>query len=260
MADRRNLPIIPKDRTVRHANYLLNFWFSFEYQTPQGELIDNPEPDEESDGRTDLESDLGFGGQPSFNLGGQVNHKNPFLPDFRFDFTRIKFRGSQVLDRNLTMAGVTFRDGQQVDTTLTASTFDMTLVYHPVHVGSFHQPKFVLGLGVTLRLTDAHIYARGLGTWRVGSEKYDVPVIPLGYLMMDIYPYRYIGLHTVVRGISDGTSRWIDGLAELRTSPISQKSWIGAGVRYQDLNVQQPDRSGMNAQILAYVAGVGIRY
>ncbi|MEE2789240.1 MAG: hypothetical protein VX589_18025, partial [Myxococcota bacterium] len=176
------------------------------------------------------------------------------------DFTRIKFSGSQVLDRNLTMAGVTFRDGQQVDTTLTASTFDISLIYHPVRIGPFHRPSFVLGIGITLRLTDAHIYARGLGTWRVGSESYDVPLIPLGYLLMDIFPYRLVGLHTLVRGISDGTSRWIDALAELRTSPISSKAWLGFGVRYQDLQVEQPNGSGMTAQIFAYVAGVGIRY
>ena len=55
---------------------------------------------------------------------------------------------------------------------------------------------------------------------------------------LDIFPYRIASFHLVARGITDGTNRWIDGLAELEVGRRSE-SLRDLSSRFQNLKVEQ---------------------
>ena len=57
-ADRRNYPVEPKRPSIQHANYILQVWLG-RVPNAHGRTNDTPNPDTGSDGRTDLEGDLG---------------------------------------------------------------------------------------------------------------------------------------------------------------------------------------------------------
>jgi hypothetical protein len=117
-----------------------------------------------------------------------------------------------------------------------------------------------VALGATLRSTEALLTVRGIGIWRVGSERYDIPLIPMGYLSLAVTPYRVLGLHLEARGISDGTNQWWDASGELRSWPMGPTAWVGLGARYQRLDVTQDNSGGLDATILAGQGTIGLRF
>ncbi len=260
-ADSLTKPYIKPERARDAAPYLINIWTTMLYQTVSGRIVDGSGPVEvPEDPVTDLEGDLGLEAHLAVALSAKLEHRNKWWPDVRFDYTPLEFNGEHALSKNLRIGQMSFRDGQVVQTKLHAVAFDFTLLYHPLRVGSERRPWLDVALGVTARSTQARLNVTGIGIWRVGSERYDVPILPMGFLSIDIAPYRVLGLRLEGRGISDGTNQWWDGIGELRSWPLGPTAWIGLGARYQHLDVTQENEGGLKAKILSWQGSLGLRF
>jgi len=155
---------------------------------------------------------------------------------------------------------MSFRANQRVRTRLRAAIWDFTLLYHPLRLGTKKRPWLHVGLGVVGRSTQALLNVQGLGIWRVASERYDVPIIPLGFLSLEVTPYRVFSLAVEARGISDGKNQWWDGTAEMRTWPMGPSAWFGIDARYQLLDVTQDSKGGLKTTIIAGQTTMGLRF
>ena len=260
-ADRRYLPYEAPERTAAPATYLIKFWLTPQYQHATGVIIDGSgtlEPGETN--RTDLQDDLGLAPHAALAVGVQLEHRNRYWPDVRLDYLPLEFFGTHRLSRDLRVGQMSFQAGQQVQTRFQAIAFDLTLLYRPMRLGDLAKPWLEVSLGLTARTTQAALDVRGVGIWRVGSERYDVPIVPMAFIGIDVKPYTLFGLSAEARGITDGESQWWDLSAELRTSPRGRKAWLGLGARYQLLDVARANDGGLDATILAGQASIGVRF
>ena len=225
------------------------------------QIIDSndPEPDMETT-TTDLEDDLGLESDLGFGLTAELEHPNRYLPQVRVDYSPMLFKGEHNLSKNLRIDGMSYRAGQRVKTRLEAIAWDLTLLYHPVSTGHPRRPGFRLGLGVTARNTQALLNVQGVGIWRVASERYDVPILPMAFVSLEVMPYRLVGFLLEAKGITDGNSQWWDARSEFRTSPIGPMSWIGLGFRWQQLKVVQENEGGLDATVMGGLASIGLRF
>jgi hypothetical protein len=260
-ADRRHLPYEEPERMASSSAYMVSFWLTPQYQHATGVIIDGTgtlEPGEVN--RTDLQNDLGLSAHGALVLGIQLEHKNRYWPDVRFDYLPLEFFGTHGLSKNLRVGQMSFQAGQQVQTRFQAIALDLTLLYHPLRLGAQARPWLIAALGLTVRTTQAALDVRGVGIWRVGSERYDVPLVPMAYVGFDVTPFRLLGFSAEARGISDGDSQWWDVSAEIRSWPAGPRTFVGVGARYQLLDVAQPHQGGLDAEVIAGQATVGVRF
>ncbi len=261
LGDRRNYPYVAPAKPLAHKGFTVSVWTTTYYQAVTGDIIEaGAAVEEPEDTVTDLKDDLGLERELALGIGVLVAHQSPWWPDVRFDYYPVEFVGQHVLSKNLRIGDMSFRAGQLVKSRFEAVMLDSTLLYTPLRLGQKRSPWLILELGATIRHTEAGLNVRGTGIWRVGSERYDVPFLPMGFLALDVFPFRYFGLRTEARAITDGTNQWLDLAADFRSWYMKKSVWIGLGARLQKLDVTQAGEGGLDATILAGQGSLGIRF
>lgn len=260
-ADLRNKPYQAPLPPIEFDAFVLSVALTTTYQWVTGELVEGSGPVEApEDPVTDLQDDLAL--EPDIALGVSVeaSHKSRWWPDLRFDYTPIEFTGKHQLEKNLRVGNMSFLKGQVVRSQLEAISLDLTLLYRPIKVGSTERPSFLMALGLTARNVQAALNVRSAGVWRVGAQRYDVPVLPMAFLSIDGFVSNRVGLHVEARGIGDGESHWLDAQGAVRVYTAKRAAWLAFGHRFQHLKVVQAGEGGLDAQVRSGDLAVGIRF
>ncbi len=217
-------------------------------ENPSGEVVSSTDT-------SDLEEDLALDRGVGTGFRVLLAHPVRWLPDLELAFTPLAVQGSELLDEPLTFEGVTFREGQVVDTGLALDTLDLLVFWRPVRL----RRVFQLRLGLLGRNLDGIVFVRARVASTASELAISVPVIPMGYLALSTQPIDWVSLRVQVRGVAFQESRWIDGDAVLRAW-LGENVFLGAGYRYQTLVLRGQGAADADAVVQGVAGEFGMRF
>ena len=217
-------------------------------ENPSGEVVSNSDT-------SDLEDDLALDTGVGTGFRAMLSHPVKWLPDLELAFNPLTVQGSELLDESLTFEGVTFREGQVVESGLELDTLDLLLFWRPVRWRRYFQ----LRLGLLARNLNGIVFVRARVVATASELEIAVPVIPMGYLALSTQPVDWVSLRVEVRGVAFQESRWVDANAILRAW-LGDNVFLGGGYRYQTLVLRGQGAADADAVIQGVAGELGMRF
>ena len=218
--------------------------------------------------RLDVEKDLGLGDKTRFSAKVKLELPS-FLPNIYLQYTDMKFSGSGNIDT------IRFGDYVFVNTTvntlLKAKQYDVGFYYHIPFVKKITNNILDPEAGIVVKIVD--FKARVSGSARLAdipgsplrnyseSTSETVP-LPLLYLSLGIYPFKYGGIVGEFKGLKVEDDYFYEYSVALRGMyPVKMvKPFIEIGYRFERLRIK--DEGDINADVRAggFFGNVGIAF
>ncbi len=203
-----------------------------------------------SDGRFDVEDDLGLDRSTEGYAWLVVEHPVPLLPNLRLDYVSLDFSGSGRTGSTFRLNDTAFVTGTEVDSRLELEQIGFVLYYEVWDLGP---PQIDLGLDI--RYLDARVQVRDEATGRTDSVDASLP-LPL------LYGAVQVGLPTTDLWLrAEGSGLAFDGnqILDLRLS-IGYDYAFGLGVeagwRSQSIELDDVDDLNADLEVQGPYAGV----
>ena len=213
----------------------------------------------------DVERDLGLGDKTRFSA--KVKLELPlFLPNIYLQYTDMKFSGSGNVT-NIRFGDYIFN--ASVNTNLKAKQYDVGLYYHVPFVKKLTKNILDPEFGIVVKVVDFKASVSGqatevntgvTGTYSESTSE-TVP-LPLLYLSLGIYPFKYGGVVGEFKGLKVEDDYFYEYSVALRGMyPVKMvKPFIEIGYRFERLRIK--NEGDINADVRAggFFGNIGIAF
>lgn len=213
----------------------------------------------------DVERDLGLGDKTRFTA--KVKLELPlFLPNIYFQYTDMKFSGTKDIT-NVRFGDFIFN--AKVNTYLKAKQYDVGFYYHLPFVKKLTNNAIDPEFGIVVKVVDfkASVAGRATevttgisGTYSETTSE-TVP-IPLAYLSLGVYPFKYIGITGEFKGLKVEDNYFYEYSVAFRgIYPVKViKPFIGLGYRFQRLRIKNEGDINADVKVGGLFGSVGIAF